>query len=63
MENKKQVIGVDTLTLKSTAKPQPAPLKVHRIAMQVNELVLELERITNINQELIIEIKKLKGTV
>jgi len=57
---KNEVIGVDTLKLKSVAKPQSTPMQISKIALQVNDLVNELMRLTAINAKLIEQIKDLQ---
>jgi len=57
---KNEVIGVDTLKLKSVAKPQSTPMQISKIALQVNDLVNELVRLTAINAKLIEQIKELR---
>jgi len=61
--NNKQTINVDKLDLVSKPKPeteQPKPIQISRIAMNVNDLVNDLNRVKLINQQLIDEIKTLR---
>ena len=63
--NNKEIIGVDLLKLKSASKPviKTPPVRIHRLAMQVNDMILEYARIQALNATLVQEIKKLRENV